>query len=409
MRPRIFISHSAHDPADVDMLSTLEATLDEYGFDVLVDRTRLNEQTGVLWRDAIGSWLEICDGAVVLVSERARESDWVQQECAVLSHRWRRSDEKFPLMIGMIGDLDPTVLGEGFFQTVRLDDSQVVRFAQISSLPEKAVAFFTPLKESFRASPAAERRHKVLVALQSVVDLSVMQRAARSLHARPDAYSLDRDRQRGLLANHLLQAGLETAAIAIVEMIQSFKEREDLLNLLEPGWVSVEAIDRMVDAISATLDSPVLRLRTGARKTADSYLSRCEFYFSANPLKRLNPPKRHGECTPDALLEHLTAEIVDRLAIDDIDDYEAPAVALREKVTRLCSRHRIVAVLWPEPITPELLSELRARLGPIKFLILGENEITGQLAVTELPLSSDCEQAFLNDRDVARARIAPNK
>ncbi len=66
MSPRIFISHSAHDPADVDMLTKLEAALDENGFDVLVDRTRLDEQTGVLWRDAIGSWLEICDGAVVL-------------------------------------------------------------------------------------------------------------------------------------------------------------------------------------------------------------------------------------------------------------------------------------------------------------------------------------------------------
>jgi hypothetical protein len=69
MQPKIFISHSAKDEFTSSLLAAIEEQLSAAGYYVLVDRTRLKiEGVGSNWRATLNQWLDICDGAILLIS-----------------------------------------------------------------------------------------------------------------------------------------------------------------------------------------------------------------------------------------------------------------------------------------------------------------------------------------------------
>src|SRR4051812_24231830 len=88
-RPRIFVSHSNNDPHSRAYIEAIEATLGAAGFEILVDRTRL--EPGNKWRDEIYTWMGLCHAAIILVSDAAirPESIWVPRESSILL--WRRT------------------------------------------------------------------------------------------------------------------------------------------------------------------------------------------------------------------------------------------------------------------------------------------------------------------------------
>jgi hypothetical protein len=65
--------------------------------EVLLDRTRLYEDAGRPRRDALNTWMELCDAAVIIFDESALESPWVKQETAILTWRLSR-DPQFVLI-----------------------------------------------------------------------------------------------------------------------------------------------------------------------------------------------------------------------------------------------------------------------------------------------------------------------
>jgi hypothetical protein len=84
LNPRIFISHGNRDTEALLFLDQLSEKLQEQGFDVLVDRRRL--QGGAKWRDEIYTWLGLCHAAVIVLSENVFEQDsiWVPRETSIL-------------------------------------------------------------------------------------------------------------------------------------------------------------------------------------------------------------------------------------------------------------------------------------------------------------------------------------
>lgn len=77
----IFISHSAKSRVEKRALVRLWHGLKGAGFDVLLDRARLREVTGSSWRSTLNTWMELCDGAVLLIGESARDvSQWTIYE-----------------------------------------------------------------------------------------------------------------------------------------------------------------------------------------------------------------------------------------------------------------------------------------------------------------------------------------
>jgi hypothetical protein len=84
--PKIFISHSAKSEKEVNILWAMHDRLDEEGFEVLLDVSRLNEDLGGPWRTNLNTWIEICDSAILFFNERAQDaSNWVVYETALLA------------------------------------------------------------------------------------------------------------------------------------------------------------------------------------------------------------------------------------------------------------------------------------------------------------------------------------
>jgi hypothetical protein len=162
-RPKIFISHSAKTDPAKHLLDRLEKELGAAGFELLVDRTRLDAHPGVRWREALNAWLEICDGAIILFSREALQSDWVKAEAVILNHRWRGGTRGFPLLLGLVGDVVPEEIGQDFLRVTDLSDGQVLRSEFQETLPERAEAFFAGLKQRYDDSPAMRRERVRLV------------------------------------------------------------------------------------------------------------------------------------------------------------------------------------------------------------------------------------------------------
>jgi hypothetical protein len=146
-RPKIFISHSAETDPAKSQLDRLKTELASAGFELLVDHTRPAQHPGVRWRDALNAWLEICDGAIILCSREAVQSDWVWAEAVILKHRWGDGTRGCPLLLGLIGDVAAEELDQDRWRTTALAQVQVLRRMHQESLPERASALFGPLKE----------------------------------------------------------------------------------------------------------------------------------------------------------------------------------------------------------------------------------------------------------------------
>lgn len=90
---RVFVSHSARTDPDARQLldelrAGLEAVKDEDNhqrFAVLIDKDDLDP--GMLWRQTLNTWIGSCDVAIVLLTQTALTSDYVQYETTVLRYR----------------------------------------------------------------------------------------------------------------------------------------------------------------------------------------------------------------------------------------------------------------------------------------------------------------------------------
>src|SRR5687767_13081718 len=102
MKPRVFVSHStAPEPTNEDerqadaTLRSLAAALESAGYLVQLDRQGL--KGGMAWRSVINGWIQTCEAAVLVISDRAMTSDFVAYEASVLGYR-RQVDAQFRLI-----------------------------------------------------------------------------------------------------------------------------------------------------------------------------------------------------------------------------------------------------------------------------------------------------------------------
>ncbi|AGZ40701.1 hypothetical protein AFR_12075 [Actinoplanes friuliensis DSM 7358] len=83
---RVFVSHSANgDPYAASVRDAVEARLAADGHSPLVDRNLIHP--GDRWRATLLNWLGTCDAAVILITDKAEDSNWVRAECTILG--WR--------------------------------------------------------------------------------------------------------------------------------------------------------------------------------------------------------------------------------------------------------------------------------------------------------------------------------
>jgi hypothetical protein len=149
MSPKVFISHSAKDGAVQQVLWEIYHTLADDGYEPLLDLARLRENVGSPWRATLNTWMELCDGAIVLVDKRARDvSKWVPHEAGILS--WRRHrDSDFVLIPIVISPVLPEDLGKEAFEPANLAALQT-EVISLETQPEYLATVkerMAPLKE----------------------------------------------------------------------------------------------------------------------------------------------------------------------------------------------------------------------------------------------------------------------
>lgn len=252
---RIFISHSSLGDAYAELVrDTVRSQLERHGHTVLLDKARL--EPGDEWRSVLYQWLGDCDGAIVLLNERAVASAWVAREATILL--WRRA-------LGSPVRIVPVLLGglrfdseedSWFRELAALQaasiDAPVTGPAQAQLLAERAVARIGDVTEL----PAADI--PLGAWLRDVADCLVGVSPVRLAQAARRLYVRDEDWRNALLpgaemflAHQLLVRPLGVEVVeAVADLARGMTDEQlrRLIDLIRPTWVDAEAARQLVTA-----------------------------------------------------------------------------------------------------------------------------------------------------------------
>ena len=251
IKPLIFISHSAKDAKAKKVLGALCATLGRY-FEVLLDSKGLRASED--WRRELHTWMGMCNGAVILLSEDAFvRSDWVLREATILGYR-REDEEDFVLVPVLLPPVTPSRLRrKKNFKPLALDAIQAVASDTPDAIARKVLAAFARLRgavqktalqqvEDAVADILYEQVERSLPDARSRLDEAAAQMGRRVSWKTGSSYS----RQ---FARHLLSSNLEKSTKALVCLARSFRDKRQVSRLLDsyltPFWVNPDAVPEL--------------------------------------------------------------------------------------------------------------------------------------------------------------------
>jgi hypothetical protein len=168
-KPLIFISHSARqDPPTLRILKKIAARLKEDGFEVWWDEERL--QGGDEWRQEINMYLGLCDGALILFSEKALASPWVKKEATNLI--WRRSlDDDFKVLPVILTPVERQDLDTDDYAPLAINEIQTLRRETADRIAGRVSRTLEPLKQKLNLkSPWRRLENVIVMALREIED-----------------------------------------------------------------------------------------------------------------------------------------------------------------------------------------------------------------------------------------------
>lgn len=239
-RPTVFLSHSTKgDPDAVAMRHELESELTSRGWEVRVDENGL--RGGEDWRNVLYHWIADCAAAIVLISDRALESQWVRREINLLL--WRHALGS-PLTIVPVM-FSPTTNNS----SVELRDLKKLQFVPNNGTPQElanAIAKRLPDVSVIPPDSRDSMQHwlaKVMSCLGGVTETSLLRAAAEALDACQDEWHFPSTRDgQHFLAHQLLgqvRTGRMHTAMEHIAVPVSGKLNQ-LVSLVSPVWVNGE-------------------------------------------------------------------------------------------------------------------------------------------------------------------------
>jgi hypothetical protein len=252
IKPLVFISHSANDALAQRVLRELHRVLSR-DFEVLLDCEELRANDD--WRRELHTWMGLCNGAVILLSEDALcRSEWVLREATILTYR--REDEKdFVLIPVLLPGITPSRLREKTsFAPLELGAIQAVTGDAPEAIAGRVLAGLEQLR-------APSRRQTTLRKVEAVVTkILYAELEAGSLNPKQlfDAAAAEMDRRVSWkpmrsyseqMARHLLSSSLEKSTKALVYLTPFFKDKDAVYrlldNYLQPFWVNPDAVPEL--------------------------------------------------------------------------------------------------------------------------------------------------------------------
>ena len=369
-RPRIFISHSAKEPQSERFLSLLSKALKQTGFDVLVDRERL--EPGAIWKDELYTWMGLCHVGIILLSESVFRPDsiWVPREASILMWR-RRLDPNFHLIPIQLANLNPSDLTSGAFRDLDIGQLQFVHDKSHAVMIRSVTTDLAARTLALKDTPLESIASQVAFHLREVPN-SILIDAAERLDVDLGAWNPQHSSAKAL-ALRLLQVPLRNA-VGVIEFLAGYLDDtapDRILDLVAPSWVDLCAASLIPQCARSEPYSRSIAINAGSLFSAQMYVRRA----CCQPSKTSWPVYKYSGVYGENILDDIIGEVEECLVrafgLDlDLDTRNAKNVLRRLLKTRKQQGKPVFIVLEYSIAIAHTLSALQQSLPEVTFLIL---------------------------------------
>lgn len=413
-KPRIFVSHSNRNTQALAFLDLLYNELEKNGFDALVDRERL--KAGANWRDEIYTWMGLCHGAVVLLSDNVFKPDslWVPRESSILL--WRRSlDPKFLIVPVFMESVTDQHLDTGNFKDLNLREIEAVGQGEPADMVRLIIERLDGLK--WEAPTPLEELASQVSSLLRGLEEDAIRRAADILQIDLGPWEPAGDPRRAL-ALRMLQVNLKQS-IEVLEYLVPYMEHESsadrILSIIAPSWVDLCSARWITHCAQSKDRKPIVVLNARRKRTADMYVQRA----CCRPQKTMWPIITLSEVYGEATVSEILAEI-DRVLVqafrleedpfgDDVHKRLDELLKIRDKQGK-----PVFLLIRYQSHLKKFMPELHAALPRITLFVLTGDELPDSAAFKSTPmrlleplLKPGVEEQAQNDFDYAVSVIRP--
>lgn len=369
-KPRIFISHSAHEPEAEKVRLALIKCL-KRDFDVKTDKELLTG--GQDFREEIFNWINQAHGGVILFSSSALTSPWVKTEASILASRRVLDKTAFQLVPVLLSPVTRSDIEAKEFSPMRLATLQLVRSDDPVKICKDVRAGLQPLlKPALPETPFEGLIRQVALLLKQVTAAELLS-AADAMSVDVSNWTKEEDYPT-LLAKEMLEHGLPKAVKGIREL-DNFLDpaaTEKLIELVAPVWVSLAAASR-IPQIASMQDTTLRKLWVNGG--GDEYSEFTAGHFVRRACCR--PPQT---CWPVLLVPpdsgeddigHYKRVIKESLKIRFLRNESASEVVLKEVLARKERDNEPIFVAFTPPGPDrDVIAALRAEFPTLTFFIL---------------------------------------
>ena len=394
-KPRLFISHSARgEPETMGLLDDLRKALDN-DFAILIDKDDI--KVGDPWRQTLNTWIGGCDAAIVLLTEKALQSEYVAYEVTVLTYREKNLPAYkctvIPVFIDPVND-EAVRKARGFRASLLAEYQGITAKArdEVVRKVQEALSGLTLLP-----SPIEEQEIFVENLLRKLVPESKVTQSLNSLNVDLGGWKVDPFRS---LALALLSRGLGDLTSDVILSIRSYiKDRETLETLFEivaTSWIDVRSTQCLEHIARNSLEPRLVALNATSDFIARKYVERAGNRPPGDSWNVAPVTAIFSETAVESLRSEIEQSLRNEIRLDPSDNL-ADYLQWSER------KKLPIFVALPAPgITTGILGQLRTSFPTVTFLLLAGierpvvNAIEQQnIQVLEPRLHPDFEPAFI--------------
>jgi hypothetical protein len=252
VKQKVFVSHSSRSEPDRLRLKEICAALKGKGYHTLVDQSG-DIPVGADWDLHLNEWMAECHAAVILFSQDALDSAWVQKEAAILC--WRaRIDPTFKLIGVLMGGIEPQDIDANqLYRVLRVTDVQLQRQCKTAAGVATAVHTVLGGPETNQTTPFDDLQRWIRDILEHNVKPQALKDAwdhlpgGRKPTARPP-FDFASAFARFVLREPQLALLRLYDVIDLLKHLLGGRQADRLYGLVQGLWVDAEAAARLRDA-----------------------------------------------------------------------------------------------------------------------------------------------------------------
>ncbi|MFE0514403.1 toll/interleukin-1 receptor domain-containing protein [Streptomyces sp. NPDC058964] len=398
VRPKIFVSHSSSArkcaAAGCDCVAyrdAFAALLTERGCEPVIDQDVL--RAGDQWHEKLNRELFDCQGAVLLLSPHALESDYVLQEAIVSLALWEVTGRRFLVLPVLLPGVRRSDLDGSPLNRLGLGRFDMVDWAGADGPahpPDKVGHRLRPLVEEYGALPYHSVTEYVAGRIGDVSG-TILSRIARELGVQHIAYAHDH-------ANYVVSAGLlmerpaaaEGTACAMRAALRELlphlrhkEHRQDVVDVVVPFARVPSSAARALRMLSDTVGEGRVALLSAQRTlTGEMYVRRAS--EAPEPWLTCTPVPRPGMDFVDGVITEIRDFLIDRFfAFDTVEDEQLNRWLAREEA----ESGPVTIVLGVQP-DDELVRRLLSVFPRLLFLFAHSHVDTYSYASQHMRLSA---------------------